>query len=182
MNSWNPADVFRVRKPISFRWKLAVNVAGVIIFGLLYSFLSYRQRVINPNDTTIPSIVEIAESIHEVCTPHGYKNKIWLRDDSIATLRRLSIGLLTGSVLGAVIGILMGCYEKIDALFFPIMSFWKSAPATAMLAVFFALVGTGESLFIGLLIAGIVPTLPIAVSLAARQDIPSEKIELPPLL
>ena len=169
-------NAFRLRKPLDPRWHVIWGIIGIGIMLAFYSYLSWDRRQDNPNDTTLPSIVEIAQATGKVISPQGFEKKRWLIIDSKETFWRLFKGVAIGSVLSVCLGVLMGCYEKIYAFFFMVLSFWKGAPATAMLAIFFAIAGTGESLYTALLVAGILPTLTMAIAISAKKDIPTKKI------
>jgi NitT/TauT family transport system permease protein len=70
----------------------------------------------------------------------------------------------------------MGCYESFAALLLPALSFLSKVPGTAMLAVFFVMVGTGEEMFTAMIGFGILPTLTQAVYLSACDDLHEEEI------
>lgn len=178
MNDWHNrlAYSLRIRKPLDQRWHIVWGIIGIVIMLAFYSYLSWRRHEVNPNDTTLPSLMEIVKATSKISSPQGFEKKIWIVNDSCATFYRLFKGVLIGSIISVFIGVLMGCYERIYAFFFMILAFWKGAPATAMLAIFFAVVGIGEGLYTGLLIAGIFPTLSMSVALAAKQDISLKKI------
>lgn len=81
-----------------------------------------------------------------------------------------------GCVLSIILGTLMGCYEWIAALLLPPLSFLAKVPGTAMLAVFFVIVGTGEGMFITMIGFGVLPTLTQAIYLSAKHDLHEEEI------
>lgn len=103
--------------------------------------------------------------------------KTMLFKDSTATYGRLLHGLLWGCVISVVLGILMGCYESVASALYPPLSFLAKVPGTAMLAVFFVMVGTGESMFVTMIAFGVLPTLTQAIYLSARDDLHDEEID-----
>jgi NitT/TauT family transport system permease protein len=96
--------------------------------------------------------------------------------DITSTYSRLIKGLLLGCTLSIVIGVWMGCYDSIAALFLAPLSFLANVPGTAMLAVFFVMVGTGEVMFGTMIGFGILPTLTKSVYLNAKHDLHDEEI------
>jgi len=104
-----------------------------------------------------------------------YEGEIPLVADSLATLKRFSVGLSATIVISFILGISMGCFRSIDALCSPAMTFIGKIPPTAALAVFFAILGTSENLYTGLIIFGTMPILATSVMLVA-QAVPNQEI------
>lgn len=101
----------------------------------------------------------------------------WYWTDSVATWGRLAIGLSMGVVVGVLVGMLMGCYTPIEAMLRLPIDFLAKIPPTAMLAVFFVTVGTGQKLFWAMISFGILPTLIQSVYLGAKKDVPQELVD-----
>lgn len=104
-----------------------------------------------------------------------YEGEIPLIVDSLATLKRFMVGISATIIISFVLGIGMGCFRSVDALFSPAMTFIGKIPPTAALAVFFAILGTSENLYTGLIIFGTMPILATSVMLVA-QAVPSQEI------
>jgi NitT/TauT family transport system permease protein len=185
----------RIREPITTRWKIFWGCIGIAFLVGGYSYLSYRQHLKNPRDTTLPNLGQLAEGVKLIVTPHenslraalggaeephtfwSQVKKTWLWQDAVTTYSRLFKGLIAGCVVSVILGTLMGCFEWIAALLVPPLSFLAKVPGTAMLAVFFVMVGTGEWMFLVMIGFGLLPTLTQAIYLAARDDIHSEEID-----
>ena len=184
----------RIRLPITYRNRVVLGFVGVAVLAIIYSFISYRQHVKNPKDTTLPNLAQLADGLRKATTPEkndlaialGFEqppesiwndiSNTWLFRDITATYWRLFLGLLLGVTISVLIGTLMGCYEWISALLLPPISFLTYVPGTAMLSVFFVLVSSGEQMFIAMIGFGIMPTLTRAIYLAARDDLHEEEI------
>ena len=185
----------RIKTPIGYHWKIFYSVLGGFIVCCLYGYLSYRQHIINPTDTTIPSFKQLGEGVSDIIATHSENElkkafgveveeepflkkiastHIW--KDSYATYIRLFKGLGWGCLLSVIIGITMGCYESIGAFLLPTFSFLAKVPGTAMLAVFFVLAGTGETMFIAMIGFGIMPTLIQSIYLSTKNDLHIEEI------
>lgn len=104
-----------------------------------------------------------------------YEGEIPLLADSAATGKRFFVALLWTIGISFVTGILMGCFRSIDSLLTPGLTFISKIPPTAALAVFFAVLGTADSLYTGLIIFGTMPILATSVMLVA-QAVPSQEI------
>lgn len=172
----NPARMmFGIRSPLSKTWKIGISIASLVILLGCYEALSYRQHLINPNDTTIPSFVQMGQAFIKVCTPDSAK-KVWLYEDLKATVFRHLLGLSLGVVASVILGMAMGCFKPIESFFIFILSFFTRVPPTAMLAVFFVLVGTDYKMFLTMIGFGILPTLTQAICQSAKYDVHEELI------
>lgn len=183
--------MIRIREPISYVAKVILGISGVTVFVVIYFYLSRLQHIKNPDDTTIPSLSQLWDGFVQVCAPRenslqtamgiestssGWRGS-WLYKDAFATYSRLLKGLGWGCLASVVIGVLMGCYEWLASLLLPPLSLFAKIPGTAMLAVFFVLVGTGESMFIAMIGFGVMPTLIQSIYLAAKDDLHEEEID-----
>ena len=59
-----------IRKPISQKATIAYMLGAVVLIGLGYSWLSYRQKVFNPNDTTMPNLQQFIQGIKFSVVPN----------------------------------------------------------------------------------------------------------------
>lgn len=163
-----------IRKPIHERWKVGLGFFSIVLLAALYSWVSYQQHITNATDTTIPSIPTIARTACKICTPDSLGD-VWLWQDLKASFGRYSLGLLSGVVLSLCLGVMMGCFPVVEYFLLPLMNF-RWLPPTAMLAVFFVMVGTGKEMFVTLIAVGVTPVLTSAVYQAAKFDVPMELI------
>ena len=117
------------------------------------------------------------DGLLRVLEPQGLnKDEHWLLEDAWATAYRLIAGLLVGVFLSMVIGVLMGSYTWIEAFFLPPLSFLAKIPPTAMLAVFFVLVGTDFKMYVTMIAFGTLPTLAQTVYQSAKKDVPESLV------
>lgn len=165
-----------IRQPISRRWQIGLGVSSVLLLVGLYCFLSYQRHSDNPKDKTVPSLSQLREALVLVSTPNKRTGEIWLWRDAKATFWRLVSGVAVGVLLSVVIGLLMGCYMPAEAFFLPPLVFLAKIPPTAMLAVFFVMVGTDYKMYVTMIAFGMLPTLAQAVHQAAKSDVPEELV------
>ena len=135
---------------------------------------SLGDEVENAVDRSIPTWTSLyRDGLLRVLRPQGLKkDQYWLVEDAWASAVRLFGGLLVGVLLSVVIGVLMGAYTPIEAFFVPPLSFLAKIPPTAMLAVFFVLVGTTFKMYVTMIAFGTLPTLAQTVFQSARKDVP----------
>jgi NitT/TauT family transport system permease protein len=75
-----------------------------------------------------------------------------LQIDIVASLRRIAIGFATGSLLGVVLGVLMGSFRPVRLVFDPYVQFFRALPALAWIPAAMVWLGTGEASKIALLV------------------------------
>ncbi|MEM7166941.1 MAG: ABC transporter permease subunit [Planctomycetota bacterium] len=165
-----------IRSPIRYRTRVILGVVGVLVVALAYTWLSYRQHQINPTDQTIPTWQQLAAGVGKVLEVDEFSGDRWLVTDVKATFYRLFVGMASGVFLSVVLGLLMGCYSAMEALFHPTLSFLAKIPPTAMMAVFFVLVGINFEMYVCMIAFGVMPSLAQTVYLSARNDVPDELI------
>lgn len=117
----------------------------------------------------------MGQALIKVCSPDG-QGKIWLVDDFKATVSRHLLGLSLGVIASVLLGVLMGCFKIIEHFCLPVLSFFTKVPPTAMLAVFFVLVGTDYKMYLAMIGFGVLPTLTQAIYQAAKYDVPQELV------
>jgi len=187
----------RIKQPVSSRQRILWGIVGVTVLVVVYSVLSYRQHVQNPTDTTLPNVQQLFQGFKDICTPRAGNDSLaaafglepepvsffdkitsaWLVEDAWATYTRLFKGLMWGGFLSVVLGTLMGCHERLASFLVPPLSFLAKVPGTAMLAVFFVVVGTGEGMFVTMIGFGVIPILTQSIYLSAKDDLHSEEID-----
>ncbi len=158
-----------VRQPIAPKWRIILGIVSVIIMVMGYTYLSHKQHQANPTDTTIPSWSQLADGVEKMLEVNSRSGERWLVVDSIASVERLFLGLAWGVIGGFLLGLFMGCFQWIAALFVPPISLLAKVPPTAALAVFFVLVGTETPMFVAMIAFGILPVLAMSVYLSVLE-------------
>ncbi len=166
-----------IRRPIPRLWSAALSLGGIGVLLLGYTLLSVRQRAANPTNTTVPGWSQMADGLRRSVTPQGLGGDVWLWDDATATAGRLAGGMGLGMALGGGLGLLMGCYAWAESLLLPPIAFLAKIPPTAMLALFFLIVGVGAGFFLATIAVGVAPILAQTVYESVRLDVPMELID-----
>ena len=162
-----------IRKPIKKKWSTALGVLSVLFLFIGYTYLSYRQHMINPNDTTIPSWKQLFRGVKKAVARDENTRERWIVEDAKATFLRLFLGLFFGVAGAMILGVLMGCVKAVEAFLVPPLSLLAKIPPTAALAVFFVMVGTGNNMYVMMIAFGVLPTLAQVVYLSVK-DVPEE--------
>lgn len=171
-----------IRQPISRQAHVVLGVVSFVVLLLAYTWLSHRQHQRNPRDRTIPNWSQLGEGVLRVLNFDEPDSRLsdfftsWLWIDAKATFTRHFSGLAIGVLSSIVIGLAMGCFAPLEALLLPPLSCLAKVPPTAMLAVFFVLVGTGTEFYLAMIAFGVIPTLSQSIYQSVRTDVPEELI------
>jgi ABC-type nitrate/sulfonate/bicarbonate transport system permease component len=63
----------------------------------------------------------------------------------LTTLRRLTLGFGLAALVGVPLGVLCGCFPRVQAFFLPIILFGRNIPVAALIPLTFSLFGIGEA-------------------------------------
>jgi NitT/TauT family transport system permease protein len=163
-----------IRGPISRRWRAILGVLSVVVLLLGYTWLAKRQKQRLPDDTTIPTWSQLKDGAIRMFEVHPRTKERWVVEDSQATAYRFFLGVGVGVALAVAIGLIMGCFPFVEALFSPPLTLFAKVPGTAALAVFFVLFDAGgTSMFTAMIVFGVLPSLALSVHLAVA-DVPDE--------
>lgn len=154
-------------------YRIALGIAAIFVLIGAYTYISHRQHVINPEDKTIPNWSQLKEGLAKIVEVNRRSEERWLVVDAQATGKRLFLGLGCGVVSALFLGMLMGCLAPVEAFFYPPLALLAKLPPTAMLAVFFVLVGTETKMYVAMIAFGVLPTLAQTVYLAVK-EVPDE--------
>ena len=155
---------------------------GILLFAVIiaaYLGISYFRHIDNPTDKIVPSFSQIAQGI-ERSLERDTSGNIPLIEDTVASLRRFGLGVLIGSLIGASLGVGMGLFPFIEAIFLKLVLYLGKVPPLAILPVIFVFAGIGENLKIILIALGIL--FPIALDTylnthpGSKRGIPAQQL------
>ncbi|NOT58011.1 MAG: ABC transporter permease [Deltaproteobacteria bacterium] len=122
------------------RWEVLFYGAFCIVLSLLVWWFVTRgeseQRILSY--TVLPSPGETL----------GAFSSLWfdraLTRNTVATLWRVVLGFGLAAVIGIPLGILCGCFSRVQAFFAPLSIFGRNIPVAALIPLTFSLFGIGE--------------------------------------
>jgi NitT/TauT family transport system permease protein len=158
-------------------WLLTIGGFAIALVG--YGWMSYRQTQENPSQSIVPGWKGFADGVHRITMPSGLASNpkppiLWL--DLKATYWRLFLGLTSGVVLSILVGIAMGAYRWIEAPLSPMVSFLSKIPPTAMMPIYFILVGTDQRMFTAMVALGVFFTMAQSIYQAVQKDVSDDAI------
>jgi NitT/TauT family transport system permease protein len=192
-----------IGKPISSRTALLCSVLSVAVLVEAYSLLADAQHRKNADDRTIPTWHQLWGGLVFLCEqptqqagddnadllvaalqdagveapaarrPQGWLEGRILWEASKASLGRLCGGLSLGLAGGILLGLLMGCFHKVDAAAAPVLYFASRIIATAAMPIFFKLAGIELQMYLAMIAFGAMPIVTLTVSQYVR-DFPEE--------
>lgn len=130
---------FALRKPTGPIESVVLGAACVLVVFGLWFFLTRgtpEQRVIGP--TTLPSPTETFGQFHDL-----WENFALARN-TVVTLRRVSLGFLLAAFIGVPLGILAGCFTRLNAFLSPLVMFGRNIPLAAVLPILIFIFPGGE--------------------------------------
>ena len=141
-----------------------------------YILASEARLAANPADRLLPSPATILQTAIQVVTePDKRSGVILFWADTLASLRRLALGVGVSAALGLGFGILIGLLPYVRAALSSFVGVVSLIPPLAILPILFITFGLGELSKVVLIVIGITPFL--IRDLAARtMEIPREMI------
>jgi NitT/TauT family transport system permease protein len=132
-------NLFTIRKEAPL-WQVAFfSLLGIVVCGGIWWFLTRgapEQRIISYS--VLPSPMETFASFHSLWFDLG------LTRNTLVTLRRLTLGFGLAAVVGIPLGVLCGCFTRVNAFFLPLALFGRNIPLAALVGLTYAFFGIGE--------------------------------------
>jgi len=151
-----------------------LGLLPIVFLVLIYFLVAQKRHEKNPEDKLTPSFSQMYSEMKEIITvPDKRSGKNFFLEDTKASLRRLAIGVGISAVFGYVVGIMVGLFPGLRALFLPIITGLSNINPLAMLVIVLVALGIGEAPKIFLIVFGI--GIPIARSIEQMvEQIPNE--------
>jgi NitT/TauT family transport system permease protein len=127
---------------------------------LAYCVFSALRHADNPNDKLLPGLAAFGAAIHRMAFAQDVRTgEILLWVDTLASLRRLAMGLAASTALGLVLGIAIGVIPYARAGLSPFVAVVSMAPPMAVLPILFIVFGLDELSKVVLIAIGVTPFL-----------------------
>ncbi len=155
---------------------LRVGLAALPFLLLLavYAVSSDLRLAENPDDKLMPSFAQMADTWQRYALQEDPRTGGWLFwDDTLASLRRLFLGIAIATVLALVLGIGLGAIPMLTATLSPAIAVISMIPPLAILPLLFIVFGLDELSKVMLIVIGITPVMTRDLEQRAR-EIPVE--------
>jgi NitT/TauT family transport system permease protein len=151
--------------PAWMYWALGVIPIAVILglWWLVTGSGPAEERVISP--TILPSPLEVGQSLRSLWFDRA------LTRNAVVSLTRVVAGFVVGGAIAFPLGVLMGSFTKIKAMFNPLSVLGAYLPIPALVPLTLSLFGTGEKQKIAFLaLAFVIYLLPLIVAAVDNVD------------
>src|SRR4051812_37385239 len=127
-------DWFKLRKPAPM-WESFL--LGAVCVGLCFGVwwlvtlgTEGEKRFVGP--MTLPSPSETFR-----VTPELFSKDLDIVSNTLVTLRRVGLGFLLALIVGVPLGVLAGCFPRVNAFLSPVVIFGRNIPLAAVLSILF---------------------------------------------
>ena len=152
--------------------KVLLGMVPFVITLIAYLWVSGVRLEINPNDKLMPSLPTISDAINRIAfEPNKRTGEYILWSDTLASLQRLGLGVLSAATLGLIFGLLNGTIPMVRANLSPYVTILSLIPPMALLPMLFIIFGLGELSKVMLIVIGITPFI--------IRDLQARALELP---
>lgn len=143
------------------RWaSIALGMAPILILLTFYLINSAARLDINPNDKLMPALSSFADALERLAfQPNKRSGEYLFWQDTLSSIKRLSMGVAFSALLGLVFGIVNGLLPFFRASFSPLIKIISLIPPMAILPILFIVFGLGEFSKVILIVIGIAPFL-----------------------
>ena len=147
------------------RWVLSTLLFVLLIAGYLAG--SHVRHLDNPHDNVMPTVPQMLDGVKRSAFERDRNGDLRLWLDTFASACRFGIALgITG--LAIPLGVGMGMFPYVEALFYRFLVFFDKLPALSVLPILFIVFGLGELSKIALIIIGVFPTVALDAYLRAK--------------
>lgn len=156
------------------RWMLAI--IPMMLIAIVYLVNSHLRLVDNPEDKLLPSVSQMVDAVKLMAfTEDPSTGSYLMLDDTLASLKRLGLGLAIVACSGLMLGILLGAIPLVRASLSPLVGVISMVPPLAILPILFIVFGLDEFSKVMLIVIGLTPMLARDLEQRAR-ELPKEII------
>jgi NitT/TauT family transport system permease protein len=147
-----------------------------VLLIAVYMIASEIRHRDNPSDKLLPSFTQMGQAVDRMAfTEDRRSGKYLMAADTVASLKRLLIGIVLAAGVGLLLGLNMGVFPGMDRGFNPFITFLSMIPPLAILPILFISFGVDELAKIMLIFIGTFPLITRDIRLAVKQ-LPGEQI------
>jgi NitT/TauT family transport system permease protein len=156
--------------------RLLLGLLPILALLMIYLMASAGRHAENPRDKILPTPAAMAEQVQIMAfQPDPRTGEIPLVADTVASLRRLGIGIGLAAAVTLSLGLAIGLLPLARAGLGPVVTAISVIPPIAVLPILFIVFGLGETAKIVLIFVGVTPVM--VRDLAAHVGaIPEEQI------
>lgn len=156
--------------------RVLLAVLPFILLLSTYLIASDIRNAANPQDKLLPTVSKITKAFKKAALETERRSgNILLWSDTLASLKRLALGMGAAAVVGLVLGLNMGLLPGLQGLGLAFMTFIANIPPLAILPILFITFGVDELGKMMLIFLGTFPLITRDIFLATKK-IPTENV------
>ncbi len=136
-----------VRRPVSRRQAL---ISAVGIWALFFGTWFFATQAGLVSELLVPPPQQVFMTTWHLFTERGFIGDVGI------SIWRILVAFLLASAVAIPLGVLMGTFPAIEAIFAPFVSAWRYLPAPSFIPILLMWFGTGEAPKLALLFLGVV--------------------------
>jgi NitT/TauT family transport system permease protein len=153
--------------PLSPGTRFLLGAVGVMLALAVYYWYAHNQHEAG-KERFGPYFGELWDAFKEVTSENKRTETVWFWQDTKSSLWILAKGLGYGCLVSVVLGVAMGVFSTVHALFSPLVTAISKVPPLALSGVFLIIFGVEDKMKVALVIAGTAPTLANGIVLCAK--------------
>jgi NitT/TauT family transport system permease protein len=142
-----PKQFLEVRKPVGRRQRL-ISAFGIwVVFFGIWVFAAASGMV---NELLVPAPQKVFASTYYLFVEGGFAS------DVLISITRVLSAFAMAAVVAIPLGVMMGTFPSLEAIFAPFVSAWRYLPAPSFIPILLMWFGTGEAPKLALLFIGVI--------------------------
>jgi len=147
---------YRPSRGAAVVWGALPLIAAVAVYAICSAILLAD----NPQDKLLPGLTAFGNAIHRMAIePDMRTGEILLWADTLASLRRLGLGLSVATMLSLIFGVSTGIIPYVRAGLSSFIAIMSMVPPMAILPILFIVFGLDELSKVVLIVIGVAPFL-----------------------
>lgn len=135
------------KQPVPRSVRVVLGVLAWLLFLLLWQVAASAGDEPNP---LFPSPAQVAQALYELFAERGFSS------DVLASLQRIALSFAFAVMIAVPVGLLMGAFPTIEAMFNPLIAAFRYLPAPAFIPLLLMWLGTGDTQKIVFLMLGVI--------------------------
>lgn len=137
---------------------LLLGAIPILLLLLVYLLVAADRHAINPSDKILPLPGAMVQAMRGLLfEPDPLSGRLIFWADTLASLRRLGIGVGLSTLSALLVGLLLGILPPVRATFGALVTGIAVVPPIALLPILFIAFGLGETAKVALIVVGIAP-------------------------
>lgn len=140
--------------------RIILGALPILTIIVIYLWAAYSRHAVNPNDKLLPLPGEMITAMSAlIFEPDTLSGDYIFWSDTLASLKRLTIGLGISALSALFAGLFLGILPPVRATFGPLVTSVAVIPPIALLPILFIAFGLGETAKVALIVIGIAPVM-----------------------